>query len=92
MRWRLATAQGQVELEIAMFLARTGEELDLGSFQRQEAQLQRRHAVAVRHVAELHAGVDAAMHALADAKERYAATRRSTQPLLVTAAAPAAGD
>ncbi|HEY2743786.1 MAG TPA: hypothetical protein VGL86_04155 [Polyangia bacterium] len=85
MRWRSAAAQASVQLEIALFLARTGDEIDLGSFQRQQAQLQRRHAAAIHHVVELHAGVDSAEHALADAKERYAASRRAAPALLVAA-------
>jgi len=86
-RWRLAAAEAQVELERALFLARGGDELDVGRFQRQAAQLQRRHAAATRRVVELHAAVDAAERALADAKERYAASRRAAPAPLVTAAA-----
>ncbi|HXU70483.1 MAG TPA: hypothetical protein VN947_14195 [Polyangia bacterium] len=76
MRWRRAAAEAHVELELAMFLARGGDEIDLGRYERQEAQLERRHAAAARHVVALHAGADAAVRAVAEAKERYAATRR----------------
>src|SRR5262249_53548080 len=76
-RWRLAAAQARVELELALFLARGGEDLDIYSFERQDAQLQRRQVAAARQVAALRAGVDTSERALANAKERYAATRRT---------------
>lgn len=88
MRWRYAAAEAQVELELALFLSRRGDEIDLGSFQRQQAQLERRQVAAARQAATLRAAVDTSERAIADAKERYAATRRAAPALLVTAAAP----
>lgn len=88
MRWRLAAAQSHVELALARVLARNGADLDCARFRGEEARLQARASEAARQVTHLHATLDAREHALAAAKERYAATRRAPAQVTAQAEAP----
>jgi hypothetical protein len=87
-RWKLADAQAVRELAIAELLYRRGAEVDVAPFRGQQARLHERVSQEIELVARLHAALDVCARTLAEAKERYAATRRPPAALATSARDP----
>jgi hypothetical protein len=83
--WKLALTQAARELAMAEIVYQRGTEIDVAPFRGQQARLHERMAKEAEIVAQLHSALDACARAFAEAKERYAATRRPPAALAARA-------
>jgi hypothetical protein len=84
-RWQVACAQAQLEQAMAEIVARSGADVDPAEFRAQSAHMQEGRLRAGQRVTQARAQLDVREKALANAKDRYAAT---VAPAEAAAASP----